>query len=97
MIYKGTCLHVFDNSGVFTAKCVHIYSNRKFGQIGDTLLVVLTKIKKKNYQFKKTQLKKGQLKKAVIIGTKKNNPFNLNLNLVFLPPFKIKKIPLFSY
>lgn len=39
MISISTILNVSDNSGARLAKCIHIYKKKKYGTIGDLILV----------------------------------------------------------
>jgi large subunit ribosomal protein L14 len=64
MIYKNTRINISDNSGAHIAKCIHIYNKKKFGLIGDMILVSI-----KTYNPSK-KIKKGELHLALIIRVK---------------------------
>lgn len=71
MIYKQTILKVSDNSGAKTAKCIKILaSNKKFGSVGECLLVSIQKLRTKSKKV--LEIKRGQIYKAIIIRTKNN-------------------------
>lgn len=71
MIYKQTVLKVSDNSGAKTAKCIKVLaSNRKFGVVGQLVLVSIQKLRNKSKKI--LEMKKGQIYKAIIIRTKNN-------------------------
>jgi large subunit ribosomal protein L14 len=65
MILVSTILNVSDNSGGRLAKCIHIYKKKKFGTIGDIILVTI-----KTYNTKK-KIKKGEMYLSLIIRVKK--------------------------
>jgi len=52
MIIIGTILKASDNAGARLVKCIHVYKRKKYGSIGDLILVVV-----KTYNPKK-KLKK---------------------------------------
>lgn len=64
MILVGSFLKVSDNSGARLVKCIHVYKNKKFGSIGDMILVSV-----KKYNPKK-KIKKGEMFLSLIIRTK---------------------------
>lgn len=64
MVYKNTSLTIIDNCGARKAKCIHILDNRKYGKVGDLVLVVLRKF----YNLQK-KIKKGAIYLGIIIGT----------------------------
>jgi large subunit ribosomal protein L14 len=64
MIFVSTILNVSDNSGGRLAKCIHIYKKKKFGTIGDMILVSI-----KTYNTKK-KIKKGEMYLSLIIRVK---------------------------
>jgi large subunit ribosomal protein L14 len=65
MILVSTVLNVSDNSGGRLAKCIHIYKKKKWGSIGDMILVSI-----KTYNPKK-KIKKGEMYLSLIIRVKK--------------------------
>lgn len=64
MICINSKLTVSDNSGARVVKCIRVYNKKKFGTVGDILLVSILK-----YNPKK-KLKKGELHKAILIRTR---------------------------
>ena len=73
MIQQQTVLNVSDNSGVKQVKCIKVLGGfkRRFAVIGDTIIVTVSKIRKKSKQT--TKIKKGEIFKALIIKTKKKS------------------------
>ena len=61
MILCGTFLKVSDNSGARSVKCIHVYNKKKFGLIGDLILITV-----RSYNPKK-KIKKGELFISIII------------------------------
>ena len=72
MILVGSYLNCSDNSGARIVKCIRIYKRKKYGSIGDEILIT---VKTNN---PKKRIKKGELYKALIIRTKYNLKKNLN-------------------
>ncbi len=67
MILVGTYLKVIDNSGAKEVQCLKILgNNKKYGYVGDIVIVSVIKINPKK------KLKKGDIYKAVIVSTKKS-------------------------
>lgn len=72
MIQMQTILKVMDNTGARFARCIKVLkkgTNCKYGKIGDTILVSVTKLRRKNRQFSK--VRKGETHLAVIVKTRK--------------------------
>lgn len=67
MIFTGTRLSVFDNSGGRLAECIRVLgvNRRNYGIAGDVIIVSLKSINPSK------KLLKGQISRAVIITTKK--------------------------
>lgn len=63
MICINSQLKVSDNSGARVVKCIRVYNKKKFGTVGDLLLISIIR-----YNPKK-KLKKGELHKAILIRT----------------------------
>ncbi len=72
MISVGTYLTCSDNSGARVLQCIRVYNCKKFGSIGDIILVTV----KTNNPKKK--LKRGELYKGLIIRTKYVARYSLN-------------------
>lgn len=70
MIFVSTILNVSDNSGARLAKCIHIYKRKKFGSIGDMILISV-----KTYNPKK-KIKKGEMYLSIIIRVKRFISYN---------------------
>nr|QNR39886.1 50S ribosomal protein L14 [Cyanidiococcus yangmingshanensis]UNJ18936.1 ribosomal protein L14 [Cyanidioschyzonaceae sp. 2 FvB-2021] len=72
MIYVGTNLKVFDNSGVKSVKCIRILgsNNPKFAGIGDLIVVSVKNVINSSPNFK-TSVKKGSIYYALVVQTKK--------------------------
>ncbi len=70
MISISTILNVSDNSGARLAKCIHIYKKKKYGTIGDLILVSI-----KTYNPKK-KIKKGEMHLSLIIRIKSLFKYN---------------------
>ncbi len=75
MIQKGTYLNVVDNSGAKFAACIHIYGGyrKRYAGVGDTILVAVKSVKKKNIDQNK--VKKGDVLKALVVSTKTKSSF----------------------
>ena len=80
MIQQQTLLKVSDNSGAKTAKCIKVLGGfkRRFGYVGDILIVSIQQLRNKSKLTSKVQ--KGEVYRAVIIRTKtkikrKNNTY----------------------
>ena len=89
MIIKGTKLKILDNSGIKSGRCIHIYGKKKWGKIGDKILIVVLKVKKG------CKFSPGKLVKGTILCTKfiYSNPFpsRFNLNAAVIHGFRIKQ------
>jgi len=70
MISIGSKLKCSDNSGGILVKCIRIYKRKKYGFLGDKILIVIS-----TYNPKK-KLKKGEMYKALIIRTKYRNKYD---------------------
>lgn len=70
MIQKGSCLSVIDNSGAKKVYCINVYGGfkKRYATIGDVILVVVKRLRKKRRLF--TKVDKGALVKALIVRTK---------------------------
>ena len=70
MIQQQTILNVSDNSGAKTVKCIKVLGGfkRKIANIGDLIVVVISKLRNKARENSK--VKKGDIFKAIIIKTK---------------------------
>lgn len=84
MIQKETILKISDNSGGRLAKCIQVYDKR-FGNIGDIVLLSIRKIKNKKKLSKlKVKVENHILFKGLIIQTKKgitrNDGFKISFN-----------------
>jgi len=83
MIQNGTYVNVVDNSGAKTALCIKVLSGfrRRYGNIGDTIMVSIKSLRVKRRSVSKT--KKGEIYKAVIIRTKSTKTFFSGDNICF--------------
>jgi large subunit ribosomal protein L14 len=70
MVLISTILNISDNSGGRLAKCIHIYKKKKFGTIGDMILITI-----RTYNPKK-KIKKGEMYLSLIIRVKQNFFYN---------------------
>jgi len=70
MIQQQTLLKVSDNSGAKLAKCIKVLGGfkRKFGYVGDVVIVTIKQLRNKSKISSKVQ--KGEVYKALIIRTK---------------------------
>lgn len=84
MIQVGTVLNVADNSGAKKAYCIRIInaSKKRYGSIGDSILVVVKSLRKKRRASSK--VKKGEIYPALIVRTKKGVSFKSSDNFFFL-------------
>ena len=75
MVQIGTVLNVVDNSGAKKAYCIQINntSEKKYGSIGNSILVVVKKFKKKRKVLSK--VKKGEIYSALVVRTKNKKIF----------------------
>ena len=83
MVQNGTYVNVVDNSGAKTALCIKVLSGfrRRYGNIGDTIMVSIKSLRVKRRSVSKT--KKGEIYKAVIIRTKSIKTFFSGDNIRF--------------
>ena len=67
MIQMQTILTAADNSGAKSLQCIKVLggSKRKYGSIGDTIVVSVKEA------LPNSRVKKGELKRAVVVRTKK--------------------------
>lgn len=67
MVFSGTFLSVFDNSGGRLVQCIRVLNVglRKYGKAGDFVVLTLKSINPRK------RLKKGQLVKGVVVSTVK--------------------------
>ena len=81
MVQIGTVLNVIDNSGAKKAYCIRINntSEKKYGSIGNSILVVVKSLRKKRKVLSK--VKKGEIYSALVVRTKTKN--FLKLLIVF--------------
>ena len=90
MIQQQTLLKVSDNSGAKIAKCIKVLGGfkRRFGYVGDILIVSIQQLRNKSKLTSKVQ--KGEVYRAIIIRTKtkikrKNNIYtSFNENSIIL-------------
>lgn len=72
MVFKQTFLKVLDNSSATEVMCIQVYNKKKFGSLGDLILVtvknIVINIKLKG---KVKMLKKSDLVRGVVVHTKK--------------------------
>lgn len=70
MIQQQTLLHVSDNSGAKTVKCIKVLGGfkRKIARLGDVIIVTVSKLRNKSK--KTSKVKKGDIFKALIVKTK---------------------------
>lgn len=70
MIQQQTLLKVSDNSGAKIAKCIKVLGGfkRRFGYVGDILIVSIQQLRNKSKLTSKVQ--KGEVYRAIIIRTK---------------------------
>lgn len=66
MLQKESKITSSDNTGVRLLKCIHINGNKKYGNIGDLINIVVNKFKSKKKLIKK------QIYYGLIITTKQN-------------------------
>jgi large subunit ribosomal protein L14 len=73
MVQIGTVLNVIDNSGAKKAYCIRINntSEKKYGSIGNSILVVVKSLRKKRKVLSK--VKKGEIYSALVVRTKTKN------------------------
>lgn len=64
MIIVGSILNASDNSGAFKVKCIRLYKRKKYGSIGDFILISVKTCNPKK------KIKKGEMYKCLIIRTK---------------------------
>ena len=70
MIHPRSLIKVFDNSGAKTVRCIKVLGGfrKKYGKIGDILIVSVQQLR--NKQKKSSKVKKKEIYKALIIKTK---------------------------
>ena len=72
MIYKETEVKIVDNSGGAIGICISPPKDKKFGQLGDIIMVAVKSTMDNIVTSKKgTKVSKGDIKKALIVGTVK--------------------------
>ena len=83
MVQVGTYLNVVDNSGVRLVYCIRVGRGfkQRYAGLGDSLIVVVNRLRKKRRQFSK--LKRGQIVNALIVRTKVNQSYFNNDKTVF--------------
>ena len=84
MIQNGTYLNVIDNSGAKKAICIQVMSGyrRRYGYIGDILVVSIKSLRSKRKVLSKT--KNGEVYSALIVRTKKVRNFFCGDSTLFL-------------
>lgn len=84
MIQVGTYLKVVDNSGARMAYCIRVTSGfkRRYAHLGDTILVVVDRLRKRRRKF--SRVKKGEVIKALIVRTKNSKKYFFNDSIGFL-------------
>lgn len=82
MIQHKTILKVVDNSGAKTAQCIRVLGGyqKKFGIVGDFLLVSIKSLRMKMI---KSKVQKKSIFKAIIIQTKYLNKKRTGFNIKF--------------
>jgi len=80
----GSYLKVVDNSGVRFVYCIRVSGGykRRYARLGDTLTVVVNRLRKKRRQYAK--LKQGQIVNGLIVRTKINKNYFFNDKIAFL-------------
>ena len=83
MIQIGSYLKVVDNSGARFAYCIRVGggNKRRYAYLGDIILVVVNRLRKKRRQFSK--LKQGQVVNALVVRTKINKNYFFNDKISF--------------
>jgi large subunit ribosomal protein L14 len=61
MYQTGTNLKITDNSGGVSCRVIKVYKNKKYGVLGDLVLVSITR------NIAHSKLRKGNLSKAIVI------------------------------
>jgi large subunit ribosomal protein L14 len=84
MIQKGSYLKVVDNSGVRFAYCIRVAggNKRRYARLGDTVTVVVNRLRKRRRQYSK--LKQGQIVTGLIVRTKINKNYFFQDKISFL-------------
>ena len=84
MIQVGSYLKVVDNSGVRFVYCIKIFGGfkRRYARLGDSVVVVVNRLRKKRRQFSK--LKQGQIVIGLIVRTKISKNYFYNDKISFL-------------
>jgi large subunit ribosomal protein L14 len=84
MVQLGSYLKVVDNSGVRFAYCIRVPGGykRRYARLGDTLTVVVNRLRKRRRQYSK--LKQGQIVTGLIVRTKINKTYFFNDKISFL-------------
>lgn len=84
MIQHKTILKVVDNSGARTAQCIRVLGGykKRFGIIGDFILVSIKSLRIKINKLK-LKVQKKSVFKAIIIQTKYFNKKNIGFNIKF--------------
>ena len=84
MIQVGSYLKVVDNSGVRFAYTIRVPGGfkRRYARLGDTLTVVVNRLRKRRRQYSK--LKQGQIVTGLIVRTKVNKNYFFNDRISFL-------------
>jgi len=84
MIQVGTYLKVVDNSGARLVYCIRVHSGfkRRYAYLGDTILVVVDRLRKRRRSF--SRVKKGEVIKALIVRTKHVKKYFFNDSIQFL-------------
>jgi len=72
MIQQQTILHVADNSGAKTAKCIKVLGGfkKRYANIGDFIVISVQNLR--NKAKNKSKVLKGNVLKALVIRTKKS-------------------------
>jgi large subunit ribosomal protein L14 len=70
MIGVGAKLHIVDNSGAKEARCIKVLRSKKFGKIGDYIVLTVLKVRKAKKKTK-IKIKKGNVIQGIVVMTKK--------------------------
>ena len=70
MFLKGTKFNSIDNSGILIVKCIHIYSKKNWGFLGDLILAVVVKSFHNKRLKKSKYIEPGSLVKVLVVQLK---------------------------
>jgi ribosomal protein L14 len=93
MVFKGSLLHIADNSGAKMSKCIHVYNKVRIGSVGDIIVITLRKITRSGKKIKKGMIYLGIIISIKFWKSRKNGFFiKFSINRVLIKIFRYSHI-----